>query len=259
MDDGTENESVANECVVNEPEDVIVAADKVNESNHKGNEAAAVSTSVNQKSDEGAADLASDRSKTSKLCGESCALLRKKYEDLKQSHIKLSVRHCELVMKYDELVNAKTNTNVSHLEASDMLSSTGDVFTANEIRILESLPLEKKKDLNFILQCVQYAYKENPSVLVSKTLKGTLEKIEILDGVAVEVRPAKSPVTPEKVKRIEELFIKRVTASKCLAVEFGERIKPKYMNRLIATAITNISNKVKPSDNLLKENVNLNL
>lgn len=193
-------------------------------------------------------------------CDGSCEIWRKKYGDLKQSHIKLSLRHCELSMKYDELLKISTNTATSSCDdVSDVLSPNDNVFTPNQIRILESLPLEKKKDSTFIMQCIDYAYKENSSTLVNKTLKGTLERIEMQDDGAVVVRPAKNPLTPEKVKRIEELFIQRVSKSKCLAGEFAERIKTTNINRLLASAIRNISNKEKPKDKSSHQNVNLNL
>lgn len=92
---------------------------------------------------------------------------------------------------------------------------------------------------------------------MNKTLYGTLERKEFGDDGAVVVRPAKDPLTPVKVKRIEELFIKRAIESKCLAAEFAERIKSTNINRLIASAVRNVSNKENPKKP--QKNVNLNL
>ncbi len=195
-----------------------------------------------------------------KSCDASCELLRKKYKDLKKIHFQLCQRHCEISMKYDQLVetlDTVRKAESTNAELSDLPSSTDDVFTPNQIRILESLPLEKKKDSTFILQCIEYAYKDKTSTLANKTLYGTLERKEFGDDGAVVVRPAKDALTPEKVIRIEKLFVKRVTESKCLSAEFAERIKPTNINRLIASAIRNVSNKENPKQT--KKNVNLNL
>lgn len=148
--------------------------------------------------------------------------------------------------KLVQTLDAVRKGDSSNDEVSDTPSSINDIFTPNQLRILESLPLEKKKDSTFILQCIECAYKDNRSTLVNKTLFGTLERTEFRDDGAVVVRPAKDPLTPEKVKRIEELFVKRVTKSKCLAAEFTERITPTNINRLIASAIRNVSNKENP-------------
>lgn len=189
--------------------------------------------------------------------------MRKKYDDLKKSHVQLCVEHCELSMKYKALLKTTTETVSSTSsdvsDESQPIPPADNIFTANEIIVLQNFPLEKKKDSTFILKCVEFAYKDNTSSLVNKTLKGTLERVEIQNDKPVAVRPAKDPLTPEKVKRIEELFIKRVTNSKCLAGEFVERIKTTNINRLIASAIRNISSKEQPKDKLSKKNDDLNL
>lgn len=104
------------------------------------------------------------------------------------------------------------------------------------------------KDSTFILEAVRYLYKEDLSVLLGKTLKGRPERTEFKDGGMVKLNPSKDPLTPEKVKRIEQLFIDRVTKSNTKAVDHGERIKPTYINKLIASAISNITKKFKSSD-----------
>lgn len=176
----------------------------------------------------GDSDDGLDGKKAVKLCNASCELLRKKYKDLKKSHFQLCHKQCELSAKYEQLVetlNAIRKVKSSNDEvSSDTLSSTDDVFTPIQIQILESIPLEQKKDSNFVLQCIEYAYKDNASTLVNKTLLGTLERKEFGDDGAVVVRPAKDPLTPEKVKRIEELFVKRVTYCKCLAAVLEFRL-----------------------------------
>lgn len=202
---------------------------------------------------------------TDKLCGAPCQSLRKKYVDLKKSHFLLCHKHCELSMKFEELVatlNAireaePSNAEPSNAEVSGVPPSTDDVFTYNQLMLLKSLPLEQTKDSNFILQCIEYAYKDNTSALMGKTLFGTRERKEFGDDGAVVIRPAKEPLTPKKVKRIEELFVKRVTDSKCLSAEFAARIKTTNIHRLIASAIRNVCNKENPKKNL--KNVNLNL
>lgn len=136
---------------------------------------------------------------------------------------------------------------------------SSNVFTPNEINRLRSLPLEKKNDSNFILHCIEYAYKNRTAVLPNKTMNGTRDRYEVKDGTPTIVRQGKDPLTPEKVHEIKKLFIKRISDSRCLAGEFGDRIKPTYVNQLIATAIKNVSNKEKPIITKANRNKDLNL
>jgi len=86
-----------------------------------------------------------------------------------------------------------------------------EVFTLNEIKSLQSIPIAKANDSSFVLQCIQYAYKADPSILRYRTLKGIPERIEINPDGTEEHHPAKNPLTPTKVERIQELFIERVS------------------------------------------------
>lgn len=191
-----------------------------------------------------------------------CSTLQAKYNELKKSYIALSVRHTDHLMKYDELLK-KVTISPPQLNADQLVdavpntvsgsaSMPDDIFTANEVRYLESLPMDKKKDSTFVLQCVRYAYK-NAESLTNKTLRGTAERVTFEEDGSVIVQPGKDSLTPEKVKRIEQLFIERVSKSKCMAVEYGERVKQSNINKHIASAIKNLAHK-KPN-----QNVQLNL
>lgn len=167
-------------------------------------------------------------------------------------------------MKHDELLKNMTSNEKlvdrNTGEMSDGAESTSDeVFTPNEIRHLLSLPLDKKKDSTFILQCVQYAYKNNVAALANKTLKGTGERIEVKEDGARVLHPGKESLTPEKVRRIEQIFIDRVSRSTCMASEFGDRVKQSNINKHIASAIKNVANKGKPKNQSSTQNEHLNL
>lgn len=194
-----------------------------------------------------------------------CNQWRLKYADLKMSFLKLSLLHSNQSMKYEELVTTRSSiTDSIAVERSDntvgeTLASTNDVFTENEVKYLNCIPLTKNSDSTFVLHCIRYAYKDNEAILLNRTLKGTLDRIEINDDGSRTVRPGKGPLTPEKVKRIEKLFIERVSKDKCLASEFGDRIKQANINKLIASAIKNVSNKAQPNEALPNKNADLNL
>lgn len=169
------------------------------------------------------------------------------------------------MMKHEELVLVSTGTVRPNTEAeesnvvSPTLSMSDGIFTENEIKCLQCLPLDKKKDSTFILNCIQYAYKHNVACLTKKTLKGTRARYEVKEGDLVTVKPGKDPLTPEKVARIKELFIDRVTKSKCMAGEYGERVKQTNINQLIANAVKNVSFKEAPKEVLSNQNADLNL
>lgn len=55
--------------------------------------------------------------------------------------------------------------------------------------------------------------------------------------------PGKDPLCPEKIKRIRELFIEQINKCKLKPAANETRIKDTYMNKLIASGITNIGKK----------------
>lgn len=213
-------------------------------------------------------------------CGE-CTKWRTKYKEIEKSYLKLSVCYAELMLKHKDLVQLTTGAvrpsseteqredgfelsvgavhSNTETEVSPTVPVVDNIFTAAEIKCLQCIALDRKKDSTFILNCVQYAYKDNTSSLTNKTLKGTRSRYEIIDGEAVTVKQGKDPVTPEKVARIQQLFVDRVTKSKCMAGEFGERVKQTNFNQLMANAIKNLSNKEAPKDVHSKQNDHLNL
>lgn len=165
---------------------------------------------------------------------------------MKKSYVKLSLRHCEVNMKYDDLVKVATNTCNPNTD-TDLQdeASSGDIFTNNELKNLKCTALDKKNDSTFILKAIRYLYKD-VSVLQNKTLQGTLERKIFNDDGTFTVIPPKDALTPEKVKRVEQLFIDRVTRSNCGAVEYGERLK--LVNKLFASAVSNLTKPFKTRD-----------
>lgn len=191
---------------------------------------------------------------------KDCQTWKQKYEDVKKSYIKLSLRHSETLMKYDDLLKASTsNVRPTDDQSESVAPSLDEMFAETELRYLSSIPLDKKKDSTFVLQCVEYAYKSDRKTLCNRTLKGTVDRVEVRDGAVTVVRPGKDPMTPEKVEKSQQIFIDRVAKSKCLAREFGERVKSSNINRLIASAIKNVSNKEKPAGTESNPNPELNL
>lgn len=222
---------------------------------------------------------------------QQCENWRQKYRELNKTHLKLCARYSHQSMKQEDLLEFATGNSVrlstkesagnarlnqgdfvgnvqlgTGESASELLSdaegagskttpAVDNIFTRNEIMHLNSLPLEKKKDSSYVMQCIQYAYSDRP--LKHKTLKGTKNRYEVIDGTPIVVREGKSSLTPEKVHQIRQLFIGRISKSKCLAAEFGERIDPKYLNRLIASAVKNVSNK--ETSGQIKSNPNAGL
>lgn len=145
--------------------------------------------------------------------------------------------------KYNDLLRTKTRQNLP--DPVDTMASTSDVFTPNEVKYLEAMPLTKAGDSTFILKCLEFAYKREPSVLRFKTLKGVPESVQYNDDGTMEQVAKKDPLTPIKVERIQELFISRLSKCKIDSVEYGERIKESKVNKLFATGIINVSKKSK--------------
>lgn len=107
------------------------------------------------------------------------------------------------------------------------------------------MELDKKSDCTFILNCLKYAYKSDRSVLKSKSLKGTAEKTDITPEGEEIHHDGKSPLTPQKVDVIKGLFVDRISKCQIDSVEYKERMKDPYVNRLLAAGIKNLSKKFK--------------
>lgn len=172
-----------------------------------------------------------------------CLEKEKKYKDLMKVYLKLTHRYSELDQKYKDLLQTKTRTNQP--EPDGTVSFSNDVFTPNEVKYLQAMPLDKTTDSTFILKCLEFAYKENPSQLRLRTLKGRPESVQYHDDGSIEEQVKKDPLSPIKVQRIKELFIDRLSKCKIDCVAFGERIKDTNVNKLFATGILNIVKKQK--------------
>lgn len=173
---------------------------------------------------------------------KECMEWERKYKELKRMYVKLTVNYAELDLKHKDLAKLSAG-KIDNKAATSSVEGTvdGDVFSPGEIKFLECMPLDKKKDSTFILQCLQFAYKKDPKILASKSLYGTKESVEFTkDGKEVH-HPAKQPITPIKASRIKELFVDRISKCDINSVEYGDRIKETNVNRLLASGIKNMS------------------
>lgn len=178
-------------------------------------------------------------------CEEKIKEWEDKYKELKKLYVKLTVNYAELDLKHKDLLKSATGKNDTKTATSTVASSVdGDIFTSGEVKFLECMPLERKKDSTFVLQCLQFAYKTDPKILAGKSLYGTKESIEFTEDGKETRHPAKQPITPTKANRIKELFVDRISKCDISSAEYGERIKGTNVNRLLASGIKNLS-KVK--------------
>lgn len=160
---------------------------------------------------------------------------------------------CRIV--HSEAPGAKsTDCRTVHGDASDGGTSSKDneatggdekdgdnIFTDAQIKFLQFMPLDKKSDCTFILQCLKYAYGSDTSVLASRTLKGTSKRTEInSEGIKTHYE-GKAPLSPIKVDRIKRLFMERISKCDIHSAEYVERIKDPYVHKLFAAGIGNLS------------------
>lgn len=177
---------------------------------------------------------------------KGCKEWQLKFDELQKLSLRLTIRNAEMDLKFEDLLRAKTGSN-QFVPVSDDATADApqdDVFTERELIYLKCMAYDKEMDSTFIHHCIQYAYKDNASVLVNKTLKGTADKVVFApNGDEKELIPGKDPLTPLKVEKIRNLFINRISKCQLDAVSYSERIKDAYFNRLIGSAVRNISNK----------------
>lgn len=174
-------------------------------------------------------------------CAE-CSKLQNKYKVLKKDYMKMGTNYAELRIKYEDLLSTKTYINANSSDITDTAVSDG-IFTGSEIAVLKSMSLDQKTDSTFILKCLQYAYKQDLAVLLKKTLKGKTEAMIISDDGEVEYKPGKDPLSPQKVQKIRQLFVERINKCNLKPAENADRMVDAYMNKLIASGITNIGKK----------------
>lgn len=173
-----------------------------------------------------------------------CSEKDKKYNDLMKLYLKSLHRYSELDFKHKDLLQAKTHLGKPESPDTVTTSSSHDIFTPNEVKYLEAMPLDKSADSTFVLKCLEFAYKNDTSVLRNKTLMGTQESVVFVDGEAM-TQAKKDPLTPIKVQRIKGLFMERLSKCQIDSTVFGQRIKDSNVNKLFATGILNISKKKK--------------
>lgn len=167
--------------------------------------------------------------------------LDEKHKALKKVYFTLTSHYTELHLKYEASLKAKSYMNEVHIDGE--AASTDDLFTKHELKFLQSMPLERKKDSTFILQCLEFAYKNNLSVLRTKTLKGKAESTKFSDEGSIQNIPEKGALTPIKVIRIKELFLERLSKCDIDSVVYAERVKESNINKLIASVVKNVAKK----------------
>lgn len=169
-----------------------------------------------------------------------CKDWESKYKNLKKDYMKIGTNFAELRIAHDDLLKTKTYSQSNPSDVHDVISSSEGIFTSNEIAVLQNMPLDQQTDSTFILKCLKFAYKNDPSVLRHKTLKGKREAMVISEGGDVAYMPGKDPLSPQKIKSIRELFVDRINKCNLKPAAYDKRIKDPYMNKLIASCITNI-------------------
>lgn len=172
-----------------------------------------------------------------------------KYKELQTRFLKLTVEFSEISLKYKDAIKLGHSSRQAETDETDN-GETGetlhdDMFSKEELRTLKGLPLDKRNDSTFILQCLKFAYKSDLSILCNKSLMGTYATILVSsEGEDVEIA-GKDPLTPEKVNKIKQLFTERLSSCDINAVQYGERIKESKVNHLLGTGLVNIRKKFK--------------
>lgn len=165
-----------------------------------------------------------------------------KFAALQKTYLTQCHHFSELTIKHKVLLSSLDSSPFS---SNDNATSevTDDIFSETELKILENMPLDKKKDSTFVLHCLEYAYKNNLDSFSGKTLKGVPESVKFdKDGREIRV-PKKDPFTPEKVARIRQLFVKRLSNSKIDSASFSSRVSEANFNKIFASCVKNIANK----------------
>lgn len=164
----------------------------------------------------------------------------RKYNELKKLHAKQSINFSELYSKHNDLL--KTVESINKPSSEEAASST-DIFTSSEIKFLKCMKLERATDCTFVHNCLKFAYKNDLTVMASKTLWGTASStVTSKNGEQIH-RDAKEPLTPEKVRRIKALFADRISMCRIDSAEYAERMKDPYVNKLIAAGVKNLSQR----------------
>lgn len=158
-----------------------------------------------------------------KICAN---ILSRKEEEIKKLHQdveRLEIKE-KIVLATGAILNTNTNEN-----CMESFSTFGNNFTAEELSQLRSIGLSSREDSTFVASCLKFAYKENISILKTKSVTGKTTKSS----------QTKEPVSPKKMEMFSKIFTERVNLITNDATEREARVK--RFNKYIKDAINNIN------------------
>lgn len=182
----------------------------------------------------------------------NCSENKVKTHDLEAKIKSLEIKNSELLKDNKQLKHMLSHANRINLNKDILISQlsksngkkTGDnsevnekiafvnfqhIFNSPELLTLRSIPSNSSRDSSFILQALRILYKENNSILNSRTLSS--------------VCPGKQPISPQKKEILQEIYYERLELLGLDAIELN--LRRSKLNTYISSSIVNIRKSLK--------------
>lgn len=151
------------------------------------------------------------------------------------------------IQRLEQELNLLKNGEINPTESSEDLQradgtfdSFSEYFTTGELRDLRKMQNESRHDATFVRTALLYLYKDNPSLLQYKSVRGSKTKLmKKKDGTVVKTEP-KEPLSPKKLDILKSIYRERIFGATSDEVELTVRNNSTHFNQLIATSLSNI-------------------
>lgn len=120
------------------------------------------------------------------------------------------------IAKEPEIISVKFNDKLT-------FSRFANIFNEQELASFRSIPASSSRDSSFILLALRTLYKDDLSILYSRTTSNALQD--------------KQPITPQKKQIIQEIFYERLETLKLDIIECN--LRKSKLNEHTATGINN--------------------
>lgn len=154
------------------------------------------------------------------LCSQ-IKLLKGKQTSLKQNLVSYQGKYAKVLEENKKLLARIAGT-----------AEETAAFSTFELSKLRSYENSTKGDRQFISKLLEYLYKWNENDICMRSLKGTTKEV-VLDDGSIDVIEEKKPISPAKLRTIEQMFASRMEELE--QPPTGERFKG--LNRLISLGI----------------------
>lgn len=176
--------------------------------------------------------------------------LQSKYKKLKilyNKSVGINLQKDLKIQRLEQELNLAKNGECAQSEskeccrrASSTFGTFSEYFAPDELRNLRVMQNDSRYDATFVRTALLYLYKDNPTSLQYKSVRGAKPKLmKRKDGTVVETEP-REPLSPKKLNILKSIYSERISGATSDEIELTVRTNETHFNQLIATSLSNI-------------------